>query len=163
MVDLSHLSDKEVLAECVESAPFFKSAEEKTAAYLTELKRRFGVARARKELFLGYSSWNRFVEVELAFSLTTVRKLTPTIKLQDHTHDWRLDAFGDDCYKRHEEIGKKLLKTISSIFFDYQWGGWAAWHPTMDSDVKAGYAPVEDRYKVTLFLTASQMERLSNG
>lgn len=162
MIDLSHLSDKEVLAKCVESTPFFKSAEEKTEAYLTELKRRFGVARSRKELFLGYSSWNKFVIGELAFSLTTVRRLTPTIKLQDHTYDWRPDAFGDECYKRHEIIGKRLLKTIASIFSEYQWGGWVPWHPTMDSDVKAGYTPVEDRYKVTLFLTAEQIGRLSN-
>jgi len=160
MVDLSRLSDKEVLAKCIESTPLFKSVEEKTEAYLTELKRRFGVARSRKELFLGYSSWNKFVVGELAFSLTTVRRLTPTIKLQDHTYDWRPDAFGKDCYKRHEAIGKDLLKGISSKFPEYQWGGWAPWHPTMDSDIKAGYTPIEDRYRVTLFLTAKQIEEL---
>jgi hypothetical protein len=163
MVNLSRLSDEEVLAGCKDSAPLFKTAEEKTEAYLTELKRRFCVARERKALFLGYSSWNKFVVGELAFSLTTVRRLTPTIKLQDHSYDWRPDAFGKDCYKRNEAIGKGLLESVASKFPEYQWGGWAPWHPTMDSDVKAGYKPVEDRYKVTLFLSASQIRSITRA
>jgi hypothetical protein len=165
MKDLSLLSDEEVLAECKDSTPFFKTAEEKTEAYLTELKRRFCIARSRcadvrGPFFLGYSSWNKFVVGELALSLTTVRRLTPTIKLQDHSFDWRLEAFGENCYRRHELVEKDLLKSVASKFSDIQWGGWAPWRPTMDSQIKVGDVPVEDRYKVTLFLTAAQVRGL---
>lgn len=166
MVDLSRLSDVELLAGCKDSTPMFKTASERTEAYLTELKRRFCIARSRcpdvrEPFFLGYTSWNRFVIGELALSLTTVRRLTPSIKLQDHSVDWRLGVFGNDCHRRHEALGKTLLTTVSSKFSDVQWGGWAPWRPTMDSQTKAGAMPVEDRYKVTLFLTAEQIRRLT--
>lgn len=166
MVDLSRLSDVELLAGCKDSTPMFKTASERTEAYLTELKRRFCIARGRcqnvrEPFFFGYTSWNRFVIGELTLSLTTVRRLTPSIKLQDHSVDWRLAVFGNDCHQRHEGLGKTLLTIVSSKFSDVQWGGWAPWRPTMDSQIKAGAVPVEDRYKVTVFLTASQLRRLN--
>ena len=165
MVDLSRLSDVELLAECKGSTPLFKTASERTEAYLTELKRRFCIARGRsvnvsEPFFFGYTSWNKFVIGELSLSLTTVRRMTPTIKLQDHSFDWRPEEFGGDCYRRHEMVGKELLKSVSSKFSDIHWGGWAPWRPTMDSQTKAGAMPVEDRYKVTLYLTAEQMRGL---
>jgi hypothetical protein len=166
MVDLSRLSDAELLSGCREATPLFKTASERTEAYLTELKRRFCIARSlctniREPFFFGYTSWNKFVVGELSLSLTTVRRMTPSIKLQDHTFDWRLSEFGEGCYKKHEYIGEGLLKSVASKFDDVQWGGWAPWRPTMDSQTKAGYRPVEDRYKVTLFLTAEQVRGLN--
>ena len=165
MADLSRLSELELLAGCKESTPIFKNASARTEAYLTELKRRFCIARSRsanvsEPFFFGYTSWNKFVVGELSLSLTTVRRMTPAIKLQNHSFDWRLEQFGEDCYKRHERIGKELLASVSSKFFDIQWGGWTPWRPTMDSPTKAGGVPVEDRYKITLFLPYEQMRGL---
>lgn len=74
-------------------------------------------------------------------------------------HDWRAE-FGADCEQRHETIGERLINVIAAKCSDWAWGGWAPWRPKMDSELKAGYKPIEDRYRVTLWLTAEQFEQL---
>ena len=164
MTNLSELSNEALLAAYRAAVPSFLDSSGGVGAYLTELKFRFMTARNRKELFCGYSSWNKFVLTELKpLDLTRVRLLTPAIKLQNHKFktDWRLPEFGNGCYAKHDKIGRTLLQTVASKFKDFAWGGWSPWRPCYDSDVKAGYVPVEDRYKVTLFLTAEQIRGLN--
>lgn len=74
--------------------------------------------------------------------------------------NWRVKEFGEGCEQRHEKISEKLLQILDSKASEYSFCGWSPWRPTMDSHVKNGYKPREDRYRVTLYLTAEQFEQL---
>jgi hypothetical protein len=84
----------------------------------------------------------------------------PKKEVEDVSDDWKVREFGKGCFTRHEKKGKALLSVIASKFSDYSWGGWSPWRPTMDSDTKAGYVPVENRYRVTLYLSDKEITGL---
>jgi hypothetical protein len=114
---------------------------------------------------MGYTSFNKLCNEKLRFSHQRVRQLTPNVKLQNHSHakDWHCSCFGADCKDRQAKIAEGLLKTLARIAggVSYIWGGWAPWRPVYDSDIKKEYKPVEDRYRVTLFLSKKQLETLT--
>lgn len=166
-MNLSILTDEQLLQEWEKASPILENATQWPIPVLREFKLRFQKSRKNKKPYRGYTSFNKFCEEKLNIAHQTVRRLIPDIKLQKHPSNktWQHSVFGEDAAIRHEEIGKRLLDIILKKIPcwgqppHYRWGGWAPWKPYSDTD-KKDYAPIEDRYRFTLFLSAKEIEDL---
>ena len=155
------LKDEELLAIVINNRSVFKESYTNIVPALREIKLRFMEARQQGKSYLGYTSFNKLCDEKLVVSHQSIRKLVSDVKLQKHPINipWYVKVFGKNSEKRHARICSKLLDRLHKKFKDFEFGGWAPWKPISDSD-KEKWNPVEDRYKVTLFLTKEQMEKL---
>jgi hypothetical protein len=160
-MDVTLLSDDELVAVVKNSGCVFKEAYVNIVPVLREIKLRFLEARREHKSYLGYSSFNRLCDEKLVVSHQAIRRLVSDVKLQKHPVNvpWYVRIFGADVEARHEEECKKILDLLYDAFRDFNFGGWAPWKPKTGSDKKV-WNPIEDRYKVTLFLSKGEIEAM---
>jgi hypothetical protein len=142
------------------------------APEILELHNRFKKAPRGNAGIAGCRTWKQFCEKKLNRQESTIRMMfkhwrdEKVLNPVPNKKDWRKQLFGDDCEERHKIIGDELLSDhVIQAFYSlppgcYSWHGWAPWKPVGDTQ-KSEYKPVEDRYRFSLYLSASEIKQLS--
>jgi hypothetical protein len=159
--DVELMGDEELLSVVAGTRSLFTESYTNLVPALREIKLRFLQARKEGKSYLGYTSFNKLCDEKLVISHRTIRKLVSDVKLQKHPENvpWYVKEFGENAVEKHSRICTELLEMLHKKFKDFNFHGWEPWRPTSDSDRKK-WPPVENRYKVTLFLAKEQIEEV---